>query len=266
MTIKLNLAADPEAFAKMSNGIITSVAGMLGCSKDDKLDLKGIRIQEDNVLIEFDNDPHDDFTLFDASIARGIAECEAILNPLGMTIAEGVSSHIFTDAELKSFDPSAFIFGCTPDFNALTAMRNPKPAASDPGLRTAGGHIHFGFNQFGLNPTTDGKVMGVMCDYALGLTSLMLDNDDRRRELYGKAGSVRFKPYGVEYRTLSNFWIFNKETRQWAWDQGHKAFNHLKDGSFMELIQIVSPEEVQRVINNNDRRMAEQYIKMTGIM
>jgi hypothetical protein len=264
--IKLNLAADPEAFAKTESGIITSVAGLLGCSKEHKLDLNGIRIQEDNVLIEFDNDPYDEFKGFSDSIARGIAECEAILNPLGMSIAPGVSSHIFTEAELKSFDPSAFIFGCTPDFNAFTGMRNPKPASADAGLRTAGGHIHFGFKHLGFNPTTDGKIMGVMCDYALGLTSLLLDGDDRRRELYGKAGSVRFKPYGIEYRTLSNFWIFDKETRQWAWDQSQKAFNHLKDGSFMELTQIVSPEEIQRVINCNDRRMAEQYIKMTGIM
>lgn len=266
MTV-LNLAADPELFASTKSGIVTSVADLLGCSKEKKLDLSGIRIQEDNVLIEFDNDPTDTFEAFDASIARGIEECRKILEPLGMDITERKSSHVFTPEEIKSFGEGAMVFGCTPDYNCLTGLRNPKPTSVDPGLRTAGGHVHFGFRHLGHNPMTDGKVMGVMCDYTLGLPSLLMDEDDLRRELYGKAGAVRFKEaYGIEYRTLSNFWIFKQDTRRWVWEQGHKAFDHLHNGTYMELAAIVSPEEVQRVINQNDRRMAEQYVKLMGIM
>ena len=49
-------------------------------------------------------------------------------------------------------------------------------------------------------------------DYTLGLDSLLLDSDTRRRSMYGRAGSFRFKEYGIEYRTLSNFWIKNNKS------------------------------------------------------
>ncbi len=39
----------------------------------------------------------------------------------------------------------------------------------------------------------------------------MYDKDTERRGMYGKAGAFRPKPYGVEYRTLSNAWLSNDE-------------------------------------------------------
>jgi hypothetical protein len=46
-------------------------------------------------------------------------------------------------------------------------------------------------------------------DLFIGISSLLVDPDEsaaRRRELYGRAGCHRPKPYGVEYRTVGNFW------------------------------------------------------------
>ncbi len=267
MTKLLILASDPELFVKSNDGILSSVAGALGCSKVDKLDLGGIRIQEDNVLVEFDIDPYDNFSEFDTAIMRGINECQNLISPLGLQIAPKVSSHIYSDRELKSFHASAFVFGCTPDYNALTGLKNTMPEGVDPGLRSAGGHIHFGWDQVtGSMESDHQKIVAVMCDYFLGMTSLMLDNDSRRRELYGKAGATRFKPYGIEYRTLSNFWIFEKNTRKWAWDQSQKAFNFFQSGDWQELVSMIDPNEVQRTINAGDLRMAEQYIRMAELV
>ncbi|MFW3388673.1 UNVERIFIED_CONTAM: hypothetical protein RF648_22080, partial [Kocuria sp. CPCC 205274] len=166
------------------------------------------------MLIEFDINPHNTFAGFDDNMQRGIDACYEEAKKIGMSIAEGVSSHIFTDAELKSFHESAFVFGCEPDYNALTGQRNPKPAAADVGLRTAGGHIHIGYDDvIGVNSENQ-KVLGVMCDYFLGLPALLLDSDDRRKELYGKAGACRFKKYGIKYRVLSNFWVATPRNRE----------------------------------------------------
>ena len=266
---RLLIASDPELFTIDANGRIGSVAGKLGCSKWEKLNISDdVRIQEDNVLVEFDINPHSNFDAFNTNMAAGVQACRGVVNKVDHDLAEGVSSHIFTMDELRSFDKSAFVFGCDPDYNALTGMINPKPAASDAGLRTAGGHIHLGYDTIlnGRMPLGESqKIAGVMCDYFLGLPSLLMDDDDRRRELYGKAGSIRFKPYGIEYRTLSNFWIADEEKRRWAWDQATKAIDNTF-GDFQRLVALVSPDEIQRVINEGDKRAAAKYIKTLEVM
>jgi len=55
-------------------------------------------------------------------------------------------------------------------------------------------------------------------DFVLYNSSLSWDNDDRRRELYGKPGSFRPKPYGVEYRVLSNMWLKSISTQKFVFD------------------------------------------------
>ncbi|MGC5648572.1 UNVERIFIED_CONTAM: hypothetical protein RF648_21665, partial [Kocuria sp. CPCC 205274] len=163
----------------IQTGVIDSFAGRLGCDKWNKKVIgDDIRIQEDNVLIEYDINPHKEFDTFNDNLNRGIAACYELAKPLGMSIAEGICSHVFTEAEIKSFHESALVFGCEPDYNALTGMRNPKPAAADLGLRTCGGHIHIGYNDVTEVTGDNQKILGVMCDYFLGLPSLLLDKDD----------------------------------------------------------------------------------------
>lgn len=261
------LGSDPELLGfNVQSGKIGSFAGRLGADKWNKKTVSDdIRIQEDNVLIEYDINPHATFEGFSDNIARGLAACYEAAKPLGMSIAEGVCSHIFSAAELQSFHESAFVFGCEPDYNALTGMRNPKPAAADPGLRTCGGHIHIGYDKVTDVTGDNQKILGVMCDYFLGLPSLLLDSDDRRRELYGKAGACRFKEYGIEYRTLSNFWTFQPRLHQWAFDQAQKAFKFMNSGDFQMLCQIVSPDDIQRCINEGNKELAEVYIKQLEV-
>jgi hypothetical protein len=79
-------------------------------------------------------------------------------------------------------------------------------------FRTCGGHIHIGHpiattnTDRGGNPPLVVKLM----DAFVGSTALLLDKDptsQARRQLYGGAGTHRIASYGLEYRTLSNFWI-----------------------------------------------------------
>lgn len=255
------IGSDPEMFVKTSSGLITSVAGKLGCSKEQKLHLADdVRLQEDNVLAEFDINPQQGFEAFDDNMQRGIDLTRKVLNKMDLDIAEGISSHIFTEAELNSFDKSAFVFGCTPDFNAFTGQKNPTPKATDQGLRTSGGHVHLGVSG-AIEVTVKTQMMlGVLCDYFLSLPAVLMDGDTRRKELYGKASAIRYKDYGIEYRSLSNFWIADKDKRKFVYDQVDKVVQQCDMETLMSLHSRLPIEKLHHIINTNDVRDADVYL------
>lgn len=254
------IGSDPEMFVKRGD-TIASAAGVLGCSKDQKLALSArVRLQEDNVLAEFDINPCSSFDEFNASMQEGIDLAKAELAKYGLDVAEGVTSHIYTPEELASFDKSAFVFGCTPDFNALSMRQNASPKSNNPGLRTAGGHIHIGFDQR-MRVTRDLQSdAGLLCDYYHSLPSLFMDNDTRRKELYGKAGAIRMKDYGIEYRSLSAFWIAQENLRRFIYDQTAKVVEALGTDRLRQLNSILPLDRLQQIINTNDRRQADSFM------
>jgi hypothetical protein len=116
------------------------------------------------------------------------------------------------------------VFGCEPDFNAWTLKPNPRPESEDMFLRSAGGHIHVAFDG---NKMEKIELVRVL-DYVLGVPCTLADPDRRRQELYGKAGAFRFKKYGIEYRTPSNYWTKSKQWIEFIYTQtqyGLNAFN-----------------------------------------
>ena len=254
------IGTDPEFFTT-KNGKIDSVAGKLGCTKDQKLDLApDVRLQEDNVLAEFDINPQQGFKAFDDNVKRGLDLVNKKLSELDMELAYGISSHIFTETELASFDKSAFVFGCTPDFNAFTGQKNPSPQAANAGLRTAGGHVHIGFGQTAPVDMKAQQCAGVLCDYYLSLLSVLMDTDTRRKELYGKASCIRFKEYGIEYRSLSNFWVANDSHRKTIYDQVEKVVKNLNFDHLMELNAKLPIEKLHQIINNNEVNEADNFL------
>lgn len=264
---KLLIASDSELFVRdRENKIITSVAGVLGADKYHKMTITDdVRLQEDNVLLEFDINPHSEEDAFLSNIQKAMEISEQKANELGMEVVPNTCSHIYTAEELKTFHPDAFVFGCDPDFNAMTGAMNAKPMAANAGLRTAGAHIHFGYSDIQEVTQQSRQIIGLVCDYLLGLPSLILDSDTRRRELYGKAGACRWKQYGVEYRTLSNFWLFSEANRKFVYQQAQKAFQHFQSGSFRELFAMINPEVIQNTINSGDSATAEQLLKQLQV-
>lgn len=264
--INFSIGSDPEVFAAKA-GKMTSVAGLLGCSKDQKLSLAAnVRLQEDNVLAEFDIDPCYSWAEFNNNMAAGIDLLKKKLAEHGLEVAEGVSSHIYTQQELESFDKSAFVFGCTPDYNALTGMKNSSPTATDPGLRTAGGHVHIGFGDVAKVSRDNQLDAGLLCDYFHSLPAMFIDNDDRRKELYGKAGAIRYKDYGIEYRSLSNFWVFKEDLRKMVYDQTQKVVENLVTDKLTELNSILPLARLHQIINSNDRRQADSFMARLNII
>ena len=259
---KVLIGADPELFVGAGGQILPAI-GKLGGTKTEPRVVPMGALQEDNVLLEFNIDPAASLDEFVKHIKGVMAKGREDLAQHGLDIIMGVSSHIYDDAILDAAGEQAWVFGCEPDYNAWTRDVNFMPRDVHPCLRTAGGHIHVGFSH--LEQVTKKKSANVikMCDYILGLNSVLLDPDEQRKALYGKAGACRFKKYGVEYRTLSNFWLTSDDLMAWAYQGGVEAYERLEDLPAFE--KLVGAEQVQNIINTGNKHEAEAVLKILGI-
>lgn len=242
----MRLGADPELFAIQEDihedYKFKSVIGLIGGTKWNPLPIEGeegFYIQEDNVALEYNIPPADSALMFTQNVRKGLYFCKQALNKYNFRVSDKASA-IFTEDEMN--DPRAFIFGCEPDFNAWTLEENPKPNPDNPFLRCCGGHVHIEA------PDLDPIELVKWLDFYLGLSSVMHDRDTERKKMYGKAGAFRPKDYGVEYRVLSNFWIFSDKYCNFVWEQCKEAINKVRN-------KIVMPnalgERIQYIINNN---------------
>ena len=184
------------------------------------------------------------------------------VKPKGFTF-DFSASHFF-DTELLQH-PDAKEFGCDPDFNAWTDMPNKKPNG-DTNLRVAGGHIHVSYDNADM---FDSVELVKLFDLFLGVKSVLIDKDKRRRELYGKAGSFRFKDYpdgseGFEYRTLSNFWISSIQGIEFIFSNIEKAFEMFDKGWRIEKGS-VDADMIIEAINTSNEYLAKNIIKRFGI-
>jgi hypothetical protein len=207
--IKLaSIGTDPEVFVSREGKIIPCIKLIKGTKdKPEKLG-GGIAVLEDNVCLEWNVAPATSADGFVKTIEESI---EVVSNHL----PEGIEM-VFKDWHEFEFNdishPQAAEFGCVPDFNAYTMRHNDPPEADD-GLRAAGAHIHLGFSRK-IHIHEMVRLVRIL-DTTIGTYCVMNEGFSRRRELYGLAGSFRKKPYGLEYRTPSNFWIASqKEIKQ----------------------------------------------------
>jgi hypothetical protein len=117
-------------------------------------------------------------------------------------------------SELDALSEKSRILGCQPSDNVY-GTRPITVNVKEYRKRSAGGHGHFDLTNTNI---FDGKGWDEryrlipLFDIFVGNTMVLLDRDPgaaERRENYGRAGEYRKPKYGVEYRTLSNFWLRN---------------------------------------------------------
>lgn len=246
------IGSDPEMFLYSESLFkYIPVCGLVGGTKEEPLPItdKGHAIQEDNVAIEFCIPPCKTVDEFVDNI-NFVKEYidDTILKPKGLT-SKCVASAIFDEDDLLS--PQAAHFGCTPSYNAWTG-ETMAVERNNPFLRTTGGHIHIGY----ANPEVHTSIELIKAmDLFLGLQSVLLDDDTARRQMYGKAGDYRLKKYGVEYRSLSSFWLQTDELKRWVFENTLKAINFVNIGGF-----IGNPDDIQFAINNCDKEKATEIL------
>lgn len=259
---KFTIGADPELFLQKDDKII-SAEGIIGGSKNDpkKVSKKGHCIQEDNVMIEFNIPPC-------SSLQEFLDEINYMKDYLSVYVKlkdpkyklNYSTSNIFDEKYLQS--EQARQFGCDPDFNVYTKDFNDSPNAKS-NLRCCGGHIHIGYE----NPdeeTTEHIVYAL--DIMLGLDSVLIDNDKLRKQMYGKAGSFRFKPYGLEYRTLSNFWLSDDMLIEWVYNRVKSAINLVNSGEINNILNKYE-SSIRNVIDSGDvEKSVQLYSEIKNIL
>jgi hypothetical protein len=105
-----------------------------------------------------------------------------------------------------------------------------------------------------------------LMDLLIGIPSVLLDRDKNakeRRKQYGKAGDFRFQPHGLEYRTLSNFWIKAYPLTSFVMGMSKMAFmivnndisnNNTKGQDY--IFEEIDKKDIIYAINNNDYKTA----------
>lgn len=221
---------DPEIFILDQKGKAIS-PDMIPGTKSEPHKVKHGAIQRDGMAAEINIDPATSFQEFNRNL-------NSVLNHLKKMIPDGcelssTASVLFEPDVWEAAPTEGKMLGCMPDFNAWTGELNPPPAPPMETLRCAGGHLHVGWTD---NADMDDRQHIMNCldlvkqfDWYLAGWSLSQDGDQWRRQMYGKAGACRIKPYGVEYRVLSNFWLKNTETRMQVWNRMQHAIKGMNN-------------------------------------
>lgn len=248
--MKLLIGADPELFAA-KDGKLVNAHGLVKGTKKQPHPVSFGAVQVDGMALEFNIAPAEDEDMFVHNIAYVMRELASMVPDHKLAI---VPTMFFTEEEMEEFPAQSLELGCDPDLCAYTMELNPPPDA-DMLMRTAAGHVHLGWGE---EPSLgDAAVLVKQLDVFLGLPSLLRDPDEERRKLYGKAGAFRIKPYGVEYRTLSNYWLKDDKLMRNVYRNAKNAFELLAE----EGVKIFERfPRLQGVINEADRGEAEQCI------
>lgn len=253
---RFTIGADPELFCVGSNGEYISAVNKFGGTKyNPKILLPGgFFIQEDNVAVEFNIPPATSDDMFVDHIQKALLEIERLAKNKGLFLSITASAS-FPSSQLRT--KASRYFGCEADYNAWLMKMNSIPHSTDKNLRSCGGHIHLGWLDHFRNPFHIIRWL----DLYVAVPLTLIDKDTRRRELYGQAGAFREKPYGVEYRTLSNFWLSSPNLIRWVYSQVVKAVESY-DLLPEETLES-SQKTIQKAINFGDlecyRLLASNY-------
>lgn len=209
---------------------------------------EGCAIQVDNTMVEWCIPPSDK----PESIMRSIQHCIDFTQKMHPCIIMKGSSAEYSEETLGH--TKAKTFGCDPDWNAWNYQENPIPSCKNKLLRTAAGHIHLSY----ANPKDDLSLEIVRAlDLFLGVPAILLDPDKVRRKLYGKSGSFRFKPYGLEYRVLSNFWIWDVDSVKWMFNGVKQAIEFINGGN---RLGEADGRDIQKCINTYNTTLVPQIL------
>lgn len=258
--MKILVGCDPEVFVK-KDGVFQSAYGLIEGNKKHPQKVNKGAVQVDGMALEFNIDPaasEDEFCIN----VQEVFKTMCLMVPEHEVVAVPVAN--FGMDYLRQQPAEALELGCDPDYNAWGGFENPRPDGERP-FRTAAGHIHIGWTNDANIRDPEHQAMGnelvKQLDFFLGLPSLLYDNDVQRRSMYGKAGACRYKPYGVEYRTLSNAWLNSEKMIRWAYRATQAGVAALLAGNNLSHMY----GDIQDIINNSDVESAKAIIENAGL-
>ncbi len=259
------MGCDPELMViDKKSGVLQSAIPLMQGSKHKPQQLEDGAALSDNVMVEYNTKPANDAKEFVAITMKVLKQISKLVGDKNSLLVR--ASADFPDEALS--DPRAKEFGCDPDFNAWALCINTvEVGAAQQNFRSAGGHVHIGKTPVSekLLDSEDGKIRVVKAmDTIAGITSVIIDKDPTsmaRRNLYGRAGCNRPKPYGVEYRALGNFWVKSPRLATLIYGLTEFAVKLCLEDKEQKLIDKIGADVIQRVINESDKSAAKTIFK-----
>ncbi len=255
--MQLLVGADPEVFVKDASGRNISGHGMVPGTKKTPFVVTDGAVQVDGTALEFNIDPAKTEEEFVTRIIGVMKQLKDMI-PEGHSLDTSATVE-YERAYFEGLPKYAKRLGCAPDYDAYTGYEMARGDAPET-LRTAAGHLHLGWTEdvkpFSGQHFQSCRTITRELDCHLGLASVLFDEKGQgRRMLYGQAGAFRPKPYGVEYRVLSNSWLQDPSLMAWVYKQSVAAFERLCTRGFYYHRSIGS-ETVQAIINDGNGKRA----------
>lgn len=167
-----------------------------------------------------------------------------------------------SEQDLEFMSDYASEFGCDPSYGAWVEGKELEaPRGKHHPVRYAGGHFHFGKvdrkGSWHYLFDSEEKIIEMvkMMDYLVSLPMTMLFGGPKarlRRRGYGKAGSYRTTPYGFEYRTPGNGWLYRSAFSHFALGQARDAISIVDNDETENILSMVEPAKVIDAINEAD--------------
>lgn len=264
----VSLGGDPEFFFKDKGVIIGSekvlpAVGVAGGYAGNKIIIDGVQ-GEFNIAIAHCREG------LATHMANNFVTLKDVMLKVGKDISADFSRTVEISPEkLDELSDSSKRFGCAPSLSIYKTKPKINVDTVDPlqyRIRAAGGHIHFGHSHGGATEalTNDAKRTVAMLDLICGNTSVLVDRDPgniERRKMYGRAGEYRLPAHGLEYRTLSNYWLHSSPLFSLAMGLGRQSVYYMSDKTnkerfYSEFMGKVKPKKVRDAINNNDFDLA----------
>ena len=262
----LMVGSDPEMQLVNKDGKVISAIDLIPGTKDNPFKTKHGSVQWDNIFAEVNSRPSKNVEEFINNHHLILNDLRDIIKPLDLKL--GFMASVLADESLLS-DTRANQAGCDPDFDAWNLCPNEPADYSITSVRASGGHLHCSFDQAQGEDGEDYRIRFVRAlDLVLGVPSTIHDSDKDRRKYYGKAGSFRPKYSeqhgydGVEYRTLSNFWLRSDSLMRFVWSGVETVYNNIVDLSDMAEQY---KDEIIAIINNGSADEAVTLCNKLGV-
>lgn len=247
------LGADPELFLTKRGKVVGS----------EKVITETDRVVEDGVQVELHPQASYCREILSTNLMMCFGELRRMMRGKGCKVTNKVTVDV-SKRHYNSLKDKNKQFGCGRSYN--THFDDFPALSLEPSKylkRSAGGHIHIGRQSLTVkevNVINNPKKIIPILDILVGNTAVLLDRDEgnkERRKYYGRAGEYRVPPHGLEYRTLSNFWLISEPIMSLMFGLVRHSIGVGAKGMDKYLLKLVDMNDIIKAINENDYDLAK---------